>query len=705
MAAASRLTTVAGAVVLLSRAFAFAGDSDDAAASTEVRTDDVVVTATRFPETDLNRPVNITVISREKIERSPAKTVPEVLAAEVGFVNSELFGNNGANTSIDLRGFGVTGGQNTLILVNGRRVADIDLSGVKWSSIPLAAVERIEVVRGSGSVLYGNGAVAGVVNIITITSVDEANPATVGARYGDLNTREAGVNATYRSDLLGLSVSALKYSSDGYRDNNENEESNVHVDARKSGASNDLSLQFGSDQQDIRLPGGRFVQPSIGLDELEDDRRGTSTPLDYATRDGAYATMGLASRPDFGYFDAELGYREKAQTSYFYFGGFPDYRETDLAVWSLTPRIKIPAILAGRDNQLVLGIDVYDWDYELIRSNDPKNIASPINRVRAEQQNYGIYLQDTLKLTEPVTLSLGWREEWQNIEATDDYDPAAPGAGFGSGAADGQQDLHEYAYDLGLRYELATGWAAMAKTGRSFRFATIDEIYETSPAFAQEFQFLRPQTAESVDIGIERRWDGKMLRATVFQIDVEDEIRLDAYSSGIGNTNLPPSRRRGIELESAMSRGGVGVKLTYAYTDARFLEGVLPGSGFTRPDVNIAGKTVPLVPTNKATINLDWAVSERSMLTAAFRYVSDQYMDNDEPNDFYTKIPAYSVVDVKLARQQGGWRYGFVINNLFDEEYYTYAVRSQFVADRYSAYPLPERTVTVFAEYRFGSKE
>jgi iron complex outermembrane receptor protein len=705
MSAASQLSTITGAVVFLSQAFVFAADSDGTVARIEVRTGDVVVTATRFPETDLDRPINMTVISREEIERSPAKTVPEVLAAEVGFVNSELFGNNGANSTIDLRGFGVTGGQNTLILVNGRRVSDIDLSGVKWSSIPLPAVERIEIVRGSGSVLYGNGAVAGVVNIITRTSLDETNPVTAGVRYGELETREAKVNANYSNDKFGFGVSGLTYSSDGYRDNNENDESNVHVDAHTLGESSDLSLQFGADEQYIRLPGGRFVQPSIGLNQLEDDRRGTSTPMDYATRDGAYVTLGLSSRLDFGLLDAELGYRGKEQTSYFFFNGFPDYRETDLDVWSLTPRIKIPGTIADRDNQLVLGVDVYNWDYALRLSNDPQNIATPINSVRADQQNIGIYLHDTLKLSAPMTLSFGWREEWQSINATDDFDPTAAGAGFGSGAADGQQDLQEYAYDLGLRYDLSMGWATTVKTGRSFRFATIDEIYETSPTFMQEFQFLRPQTAESVDLGVERRWNGSMIRATVFQIDVTDEIRLDAYSSGIGNTNLPPSRRKGIELEAAMPFEDVGFKVTYAYTDAKFLEGVLPGSGFTRPDVDIAGKTVPLVPRNKVTINADWAISERSIVTAAFRYVSEQYMDNDEPNDFFTQIPAYSVVDVKLATQRGGWRVGLVVNNLLDKEYYTYAVRSQFVADRYSAYPLPERTVTVFAEYRFGTRE
>ena len=68
---------------------------------------------------------------------------------------------------MDIRGFGETGPLNTLVLVDGRRVNEIDLSGVDWTQIPLDQVERIEIVRGSGSVLYGDNAVGGVINIIT----------------------------------------------------------------------------------------------------------------------------------------------------------------------------------------------------------------------------------------------------------------------------------------------------------------------------------------------------------------------------------------------------------------------------------------------------------------------------------------------------------------------------------------------------------
>jgi len=76
-------------------------------------------------------------------------------------------------------------------------------------------------------------------------------------------------------------------------------------------------------------------------------------------------------------------------------------------------------------------------------------------------------------------------------------------------------------------------------------------------------------------------------------------------------------------------------------------------------------------------------------------------MDNDQGNTFGVKIPAYAVADLKLAWQAGGWRVSAAVNNLFNEKYYNYAVRSQFVADRYNAYPLPERNFTMTAEYTF----
>ena len=662
--------------------------------------EEVVVTATRFSDRYVDTPVNMTVISAEDIRQSSAKTVADILAEQAGIAIHDFFGNNAAATTIDLRGFGITGGQNTLILLDGRRVTDIDLSGVQWSAVPLNAVERIEIVRGGGAVLYGDGATAGVINIITRSPAKVGNGVTVQGRLGSYATREAQATANYFGERAGFNVSANNYESDGYRANNRNRQTNAQADLRWLGERTDLTLKIGADNQGIRLPGARTVQPSAGIDQLATDRRGTGTPLDYATRAGNRATLDWRRNAQWGEVHVGAGWRSKTQTSYFDFGGFPDYREVDLDVWSLTPRMRIAHRAFGGESTLVAGFDWYRWDYGLRRSNSPSNIGRPVNAVDASQENAAVYVHNTTRVSRALTLNAGLRAERLRIDATDRFDPTAPGGAFGSGALAAGQRESERAYELGARYQFLPELALIAKVGRSFRFANVDEVYETSPAFANQFQFLRPQTARSSELGIEQRAGATWLRASLFEIDIRDEIHLDAFTTGIGNTNLPRSRRRGLELESTWSPlPALTLRGAYTYVDARFREGVLPGGFFTQTNVVIAGKTVPLVPRHKLNLAASWAVAAGTRLNAALAYVGEQFMDNDEGNTLGVKIPAYTVLDLKLIHGRGPWRLAAAVNNATNERYHNYAVRSQFVPDRYNAYPLPERNFTLTLEY------
>jgi iron complex outermembrane receptor protein len=105
------------------------------------------------------------------------------------------------------------------------------------------------------------------------------------------------------------------------------------------------------------------------------------------------------------------------------------------------------------------------------------------------------------------------------------------------------------------------------------------------------------------------------------------------------------------------------------------------------------------VPHHKLNLTAAWTISAKTRLGASVTYVGDQYMDNDEGNDMGIKIPAYTVADVKFAHQAGRWRVSATVNNLFNEHYYNYAVRSQFVPDRFNAYPLPLRNFWLSVEY------
>ena len=96
--------------------------------------------------------------------------------------------------------------------------------------------------------------------------------------------------------------------------------------------------------------------------------------------------------------------------------------------------------------------------------------------------------------------------------------------------------------------------------------------------------------------------------------------------------------------------------------------------------------------------SISWDLAPRTRLSGALTAVSSQRLDNDEPNTLSRRIPAYAVVDTKLAQSFTWGRLSLSVNNLFDNGYYTYAVRSAFTADRYSIYPLPGRTFTLTAE-------
>ena len=92
--------------------------------------------------------------------------------------------------------------------------------------------------------------------------------------------------------------------------------------------------------------------------------------------------------------------------------------------------------------------------------------------------------------------------------------------------------------------------------------------------------------------------------------------------------------------------------------------------------------------------------SEATRLTLNQTVVSRMVMDNDEVNTF-VRIPGYGVTDVKLVHERGSWRLSLSVNNLFGHDYYEYAVRSQYTAQRFNAYPLPGRNAMASANYTF----
>src|SRR5258705_844331 len=303
------------------------------------------------------------VITAEDIARSPAKTVQEIIAQTPGVQLTSLYGGvNGVGTSVDVRGFGAFATSNTLLLINGRRVDDVDIQGVDFSAIPRDSIERIEITRGnSGAVLYGDNAIGGVINIVLKNGVGGPPVAMrAEAGVGSFNQRLANVSVSTNSGPWSTSFYGNAIKSDGYRVNNALDQRDGVGNINYTTPDLTAFLTLSGDDQKLGLPGGRTVTPT-GLNQLLTDRTGTNTPFDYGNKQGANATAGFTKTLWNG---AELivdgGVRDKKQQSGF-FGNSPsitfNYVDTHLQTWSLTPRLSIKNPILGVPSTILTGVD------------------------------------------------------------------------------------------------------------------------------------------------------------------------------------------------------------------------------------------------------------------------------------------------------------------------------------------------------------
>lgn len=645
--------------------------------------DEVVVTATRFPAAPETSSVNVTVITVADIEKNAAKTLPELLAQHAGI---QVRSSDGTpDMAIDMRGFGMTGNQNTLVLLDGQQLNDIDLTSIRWSAIPLASIERIEIMDGGGAVLYGGGTTGGTISIVTKRPARKA-VSSIGAGYGSYNSREWQLAFSNAGDHAGMRVTASGLDSDNYRANNNISQKNLEADMRADAGQGEAILKFGADNQSLRYPGTRTVDPTIGLNQLATDPRGTATPRDYGNRDGSHVSLGTTQQLDFGQLAGELAYRNKKQQAYFAaYGG--SYLDTGLNQLSFSPRLKVPYQLGGADSELVVGADLVNWDYDSRRSSSPATVGTPAAHLIAKQSDRAVYVQDTAQLGIDTKLTLGARSQHVNYQARDAVNPVA--------YASGNQGRTANAYEVGLRQRLDRDWAVYGRVGRSFRIATVDEIFSQygGPFFDSMITLLEPQTSQDSEVGFDYKGVGGKAHVALFQMNLNNEIHYNAIT--FTNMNLSPTRRYGLELEGSHDYSEIfEVSASYGYTVAKFREGVYGG-------INVTGNNIPLVPRHRLTLASSWKVSDQTSLSGNANYVGKQYFDNDQANTFNQQMPAYTTVDMKLTHREGAWLIAATFNNLFNRQYFTYAAASTFTPGRYAAYPMQGRSVSVNANYQF----
>ena len=649
---------VAAAVAAALSFSAFAQTPDDA----------VVVTATRFEDAKRNLAVGVSVITADDIRASASSNLAEILA-QYGLLH--IRDNAGTpNQQLDLRGFGVTGSENTLVLVDGVRLSENELVVPQLSAIPLESIERIEILRGSGAVLYGTGAAGGTINIITRgPKAGETRAHGVG-RFGGWGTKEIRAGYSKSGEALGFALSFSDEDTKGYRSNNRFQQTNVSGALHaKSGEARGW-LRFGYDEQHQGLPG------ALTEAQIAQDPRQTNTPRDYGNRYGANVVLGGSVRAGRHEFSADIAYRDKKADAFLFNNTF--FVDTNAKYWAFTPRAKFGFDAFGRAHELIVGLDIDRWDYDTLSAASPAAAGAPFSLRLGEQSNDSIYGQLNLWLGDATRLVLGAREQRNRDRLEERVFPDLRRE---------SNDLH--AHEVALRHRFGAGWSAYGKLNRAFRVGTFDDNACFFPPCAVEL--LKPQTSDAVEAGAEFESRRLRSRAAVYHMKLENEIHFIPLT--FTTVNLSPTERRGLELEGFWrARENLDLRAGFVAQQARFRSGVYGG-------VDVSGNDVPLVPEQLFTAGASWRITPATRFNAALRHVGPQRYDNDQANTFPRKMPRYTLIDLKLEHRHQRVHLAFEVRNLFDKDYYSYGIRNG-AGTSFNAFPQPGRAAYVSLAYR-----
>jgi iron complex outermembrane recepter protein len=665
--------------VLALSAFSNTGHAQTGAPAPQ-RLPETVVTASRLGAGIPG--ASTTIITEEEIARSPATTLPEMLAQEAGIQIQSLYGASaaGARTSVDLRGFGAAASANTLVLVNGRRLNDVDLAGIDFITIPRDSIERIEITRGnSGAVLYGDGATGGVINIITKTG--QTKPYyKVGGGLGSYARREGSASAAQVFGPVSTAISTNIISADGYRINNKLRQRNLVGDLRSTLDSGTAYLNFAYDHQYLGFPGVRQITQTSNA--FETNPRGATTERDFGTREGFSGTLGVTRElADNVEMIFDLGARSKEQhTETFSSSGaaFDAALDTTLLTFSATPRLNIGHDLFGVPSKTVTGLDLYRSMYESdrrVHAND-----APNHHYDVDQLSVGSYLQETVAVRRDTDVSLGARFQLIEVAVRDRLNTSAPG---GSTLLQGRPLDHtegHYAAHAGIDHRLTEEFAVFGRFGRSLRVPTVDERVGQSPFGTTPVFDLRSQTSHDMEAGFRVNYGPAEFQSSAYVMKLKNELHFEPVTFTV--VNLDPTKRQGVE-NSARLRVSDTLRLKggITYTEAEFRSG------------QFAGKEVPLVSPWTKTAGLSWdIVPDYAVFDFNLRHTSQRRFDNDQRN-FQPKIPSQTTADVRLAGAIETWmNWSLGVQNIGDSHYFDYGVASASTFGTRNVYPLPGRT-------------
>ena len=641
--------------------------------ASETTLEEVVVTANRHEETKRKIPSNITVITHQEISESGARNLTDLLKTRANLHVRDLNGT-GSQAIVDLRGLG---GDNpygkTLVLLDGRRMNRPDMSSINWLQVPLQLIESVEIVRGTNTVMYGDSAVAGVINIITKKGATQPQTS-VSVILGENGSNVERAGTIGSTEKLYYAVNAEHQGNDGWRKRSAFKSSggglNIGYDLTDS-----LSVSFNGsyNKTEFEIP-GNLTKAEMAADRTQSQPARTwfppawfpfpaSTPAHTEDEsENEYINANLLLEGSLGKAgNVEVNFlwgNKDIKTDMPSYWPPGQYNMLDINTFGITPRYVLKAKPFGFSNKLIAGLDYYHETLSLDQFLD-KERSQKAWVAEANKDSLGAYFRDEFSPVDPIILGVGYRIERAEYESKKDMVLGDP---YGSAFNNKKKTHNEDAFDLSFTWLMGERSKIYSKYSTLYRLPFVDEqvsFYGWADGFNDT---LNPEKGDSYEVGIDFfPTEGLNIGLSLFRIDLTDEIIWD--NALYKNINLDETSHKGVEVYLSYNiKNLVDFWGKYDYHKAEFENG------------QFNGKELPFVPNHLFSAGMDVTLPFDIHLCPEMVYVSDSYLGNDFDNSS-EKLDGYTVYDLYIKYRPESTRLKFKafvgVKNIFDEEYST----------------------------------
>ena len=666
----------------------------------EGKLQETVVTATGFSDNIENQIKNITVITAEDIQEKGYNTVEDILKQAPGVNITQT----GFGSAVDIRGqgkFGLgTSGNvskavsSVKILIDGDIAMDtIDTSHayVPLNTISVNDIERIEIINGGGTVLYGSGTRGGVVNIITKNRTKEGASGKVYYQNSSYGTNKLGFDTGINfNNKFIIDLGYENTNGKGYR-KGEKESYDYLKGSLKYNITDNHSLKFKA----ARYNAEETFAGALTEAQLLKDRK-QSGDLSRIEVERKEYSLGYDGKLTDNFKLSLLGYRQNTTKLS---PGVPETKFKDTK-----KGINFKGNYELENGNIIFGYNYVDHE----GSRKQSVFGTPMISVDLSKKTNSFYLLGRHKIVDKLEGTAGYRYERAEYE-TNRKVPASVMRARGriinvpGRETVGTRKDSNSAYELGLNYKYSDTGNVYVKYERGFRSPAATEFVDYAPGAATyTLNNIKTEKFDTYELGFKDMLWNSFVSATVFHTRTNNEIYLNmdhGVAAGPATArwtfhNLKATERTGIELFAEQYFGKLRVNESFSYVNAKIKKVGDDVSASTTHKFK-DGQKIPGVPSVKATLGLDYEIVDGLKTTANLNYYSNA-VDN-----YNKKIPSYSTTDLGLKyKHQSGFGLTAGVKNVFNKKYNISQTTNTFTGvTTYS--PADERTYFIGASYEF----